>query len=404
MTPVQSTRPKRRRLIAALALLPAAAFLLFAYMTSEALGIFGGLWWKTERATWTVDHPGATLLVGVHPTGQTRPLSLTIRNSGTLPLVWPFAVAGGPSPWLPFDRQAQSAVVGAAGDADRAARLVEWVRTLVQPETRGAKAQHLDPQPWAMTRALGFGDCDDLSYLVFLAAQANGMRARVLELPGHAVAEIEYGGAWHVFDPTYGFALYDDDGRVPSYDQVAAAGGLPAWAKKQRPWLFARLTAGVWDGPANEVPRDIPPGWQNPPPAFALNPGDSWTLTRLRHRELFAWQDDGKDAWIARVDLDLDLPPREIDLTFPFPLRKVTAVHGDGEAPLVLLDVADKPTELTYRLSAVMPSGWPEDSRLHIEGFAAASWLPVPQPGLTALEVGWDSGDRLELTLAWQRR
>ncbi|MDP8223728.1 MAG: transglutaminase-like domain-containing protein [Candidatus Lernaella stagnicola] len=381
------------------------AFLLFVYTFTEGIGVFSGLWWKSESNCWTITRPEGWLLVNAHLRGAVRPQGLTIRNTGATPLVSPFVTRDGISPWLSFDAQARAIAERADTNADRAALLVDWVRRYVFPEACGTKAQDIEGRPWPMMHVLGCGECDDLCFLVAMAARSVGLKARTLDLDGgHAVVEIFYDDGWHVFDPMYGYAFYDDDGVVPSFERVRAAGGKGAWNQADRPWLFARLTDRVWQSKARPVERDIPPQWRKPPVPLVLAPGDEVRFRRVRHRELFAGRGGGKNAFVSRVDLDLSVTPNKFLWEFPFRVLKATITAGPDGPTTVLADYYDRPAQAIHRFKHQAAAPWPPGTRLLVEAMAASGWIPVPDPGLTALSYGWAAGDRAEVTLRWMLR
>jgi Transglutaminase-like superfamily len=399
------SKPKSKirlsKLAAAAVLAFAVAVILFIYVTSEGIGIFAGLWWKSESATVTVTRVGERYLVGSHLVGEFRPHALTIENTGRQTLIMPYGTAAGPNPWLSFDRQARHVAGDGNTAADKTARLVYWVRRNVEPGPQGSKAMEISDNPWTMMYAFGSGDCDELSYMVDAAVKAVELPARVLRLPGHAVVEVQYDDGWHVFDPTYGLFFYDDDGRVPSFEQVAAAGGAFKWTDQQRPWMFETLVDSAWRGDFEVTDRTPPPGWDAAPTALMLAPGDSIRFELMLHRELFAGVSGGKNATVSRVDLRLTLPVGQDAWTSPFPLRRVTLLAPEGDR--VLLDAADRPDQAIF--SVALPAGSLSQSvKLHVEAMAGAAWVPRPQPGVFWIEAGWSAGDRMKLTFEWQRR
>lgn len=69
--------------------------------------------------------------------------------------------------------------------------------------------------------------CGHLSAAMATLLASGGYRVRELHLsngqapPGtHAVVEVDYGGAWHLYDPTYGTIYRNRDGAVASYKEL----------------------------------------------------------------------------------------------------------------------------------------------------------------------------------------
>ncbi len=62
--------------------------------------------------------------------------------------------------------------------------------------------------------------CHQMAQAMVDVATEAGLKARVVGLDGHVVAEAHYGGGWHGFDPDYG-VCYRDGGRILSVEEVA---------------------------------------------------------------------------------------------------------------------------------------------------------------------------------------
>jgi hypothetical protein len=408
----------------------AAALLVFVYLAHEGLGLFSGLWWKTDRDTWRVVEPGARLMVGVHPTSETRGLGLTLFNSGTKALTLPFVNATGDDPWRPFDEQVQAVIASAARPADRAALLAEWTQRRVRATTVTPKAQHWDAHPWSVMYGTGYGDCDDLSYVLHVAALAADLPSRVLALEGHAAVEVWFGEAWHLYDPTYCYVFHRGDSPL-GLDDIRRHRDRRVQTPAHHPQLFTRLLDTVWQNEAAVADVEIPANWRRPPSPLVLAPGESWRLQLTTYRRLFAGREGSEDVSIARGLLDLSLAPGDLDLDLPFPiLRAWVETRSDAaRAGTVACSPerrpprpADSPWRTVgpwqtqqlgdwrhepkpvYRLQVWAPKPWAESARLVVETACAASWVPAPRPGLTALVAGWSEGDGMTVTLEWQRR
>ena len=85
--------------------------------------------------------------------------------------------------------------------------------------------------------------CGHLSAAMATLLASGGYSVRQVNItddqspPGtHVVVEVYYGGAWHVYDPTYGTVYRNREGEVASYEQLRLD---PSAIKEE---LFARLT------------------------------------------------------------------------------------------------------------------------------------------------------------------
>jgi transglutaminase-like putative cysteine protease len=72
--------------------------------------------------------------------------------------------------------------------------------------------------------------CADLSTALATLLATGGYKTRVIDLRDgktqpstHAVVEVFYGGEWHLYDPTFGMQLRNQNGQVASYKDVRLA-------------------------------------------------------------------------------------------------------------------------------------------------------------------------------------
>ncbi|MBI4748855.1 MAG: transglutaminase domain-containing protein [Acidobacteria bacterium] len=103
--------------------------------------------------------------------------------------------------------------------------------------------------------------CGPLAIAMATLAQAGGYPARVLHLRNagatsnfHAVVEVYYDQAWHVYDATYGIKFLNDTGSVASYEQLRHQSHLitPEIVKALIP--KARRSAFAWTpDPSNSL-------------------------------------------------------------------------------------------------------------------------------------------------------
>lgn len=152
--------------------------------------------------------------------------TVTLENVGTSPVVMPeITLADGPPGtnsqtilnWL----QAQG------GASDRALAEAAWgyVNGKMFPQCYAMSAfeDYYETRiPWRLLRGYGFGCCDQEAYTLAWLWHLSGFQSRVITLPGHIVAEIYYGNAWHMYDSNHRVYYTNSDGSVASVAQVVA--------------------------------------------------------------------------------------------------------------------------------------------------------------------------------------
>lgn len=400
-----------------------------AYLYFEGLGVSSGLFWKNECAVWQVNRPGAQVLADVSRNSLVQPVSLTVRNVGEQNLVMPYLRDDDFNPWSGFADQVAAIIEPLARPQDQAIALTRWINQSFMPAGSVTEIRN----PWQMMYAVGFGDCYESAYLLTLAAQAAGLEARMVGLTGHVISEIYYEEQWHVFDPFYAYSFYTDDGRIPSYEEIRAAGDPEEFLTDNRhPWVHHQLTRSVWTHSPKISKPEPPEDWVQLPIDFVLQPGESWSVHRVRHRDWYADAGGGIDIQVGKGLLDLLVTAGEKHLTLPFPITRVW-LTADGEfveaesvqlttetdiplpeyrkweidrvggGRLLLLDTRAHSTSL-FSFMLRISDPLPDSTRLVVETNCAAHWVPTPQPGMTALHAGWRSGDRAEFTLRWRRK
>lgn len=73
-------------------------------------------------------------------------------------------------------------------------------------------------EPYLLFNA-GGGICHQSAIAMVLLAEKIGLEGRVVWLEGHAIAEIYYDNAWHLFDADMGI-LFKEDEYILSYDEI----------------------------------------------------------------------------------------------------------------------------------------------------------------------------------------
>ena len=128
--------------------------------------------------------------------------------------------------------------------------------------------------PWVIFRGYGFGCCTQSSLdLAWLWHQV-GLESRAAWWTGHAVAEVSYGGAWHMYDPDHRVYYTTSDGTVANVAMVVADPSLVAsgadsngldpvgWTTAQMEALYtnADVTYGEYDPWFAEPGYNLAPG------------------------------------------------------------------------------------------------------------------------------------------------
>jgi DNA-binding SARP family transcriptional activator len=113
----------------------------------------------------------------------------------------------------------------------------------------------------------GSGRSGDLSLALATIARAGGYEVRLVNVvagPGgrnaHMVAEVFYGGGWHLYDPTCGIAARGAGGAVASYGDLRRDRGALARASGAPEWLAAAYASGIhhyyyFRGPSGAAPQ-----------------------------------------------------------------------------------------------------------------------------------------------------
>lgn len=109
--------------------------------------------------------------------------------------------------------------------------------------------------PIKLFNVYGYSQCDCASAAVAALARAAGLGARGRSLQGHSVAELFFGGGWHMFDAAYIDQFPEPDGRLADVDDLVAA--VTGWLSAHpdlagnRAALLAEMADGSWrQGPA----------------------------------------------------------------------------------------------------------------------------------------------------------
>lgn len=115
----------------------------------------------------------------------------------------------------------ESITKGASTDEEKAIAIWQFVKDNTYHGLPVASA-HLPHEPIRLLSSFGSGLCDDRNTaLAILFNKGNGLEARVVELGGHMVAEVNYDNAWHMFDADLGVYYLDNKGKVASVQYIS---------------------------------------------------------------------------------------------------------------------------------------------------------------------------------------
>jgi hypothetical protein len=109
--------------------------------------------------------------------------------------------------------------------------------------------------PIKLFNVYGYSQCDCAAAAMAALGRAAGLTARGRSLAGHSVAELSFGGGWHMLDAAYIDQFPELDGRLADVDELVAA--VTGWLSAHpglagnRAGLLAKMADGTWrDGPA----------------------------------------------------------------------------------------------------------------------------------------------------------
>lgn len=133
----------------------------------------------------------------------------------------------------------------------------------------------------------GYGNCYDRALVFQSLARRAGLPARITWVPGwdHVIAESFYSGAWHMFDPTFGFffytdAIYDGLGDIPCVQELRTE-SLDAFT-------LMRVTTNLWTGEYDGVEDIVPTASEfDSPNCLFANQGDTPVFYRETYMRSF---------------------------------------------------------------------------------------------------------------------
>jgi hypothetical protein len=158
--------------------------------------------------------------------------TITIENTGSEPVIMPEIDTMGTSPatnsqailaWLQTQGSSSDSALAESGWQYVLAHMSHlcWA---VSPYEGAYEAGN----PWRILRGYGFGCCDQAASLLAWVWHVEGFQSRIVYLTGHVVAEVYYGGAWHMYDADHRVFYTAPDGTVASVATIVANPSLIA--------------------------------------------------------------------------------------------------------------------------------------------------------------------------------
>ncbi len=142
-----------------------------------------------------------------------------------------------------------------------------------------------------LINSYGFALCGHQSTMLCQIANAGGLKARTMHLPGHVIAEINYDGAWHMFDCQVGWYALNRKGKVASCAEMKADPTLVTDAVKEnrasKPYFQCRddPRGGTNYAAKARAGRIVPP----PKNRLIVNLRRGESITRLWGNESKPW-------------------------------------------------------------------------------------------------------------------
>ena len=194
------------------------------------------------------------------PGQQSDPPPPQLQNSNTTPGVVSFvSVTSDKVPDVSsLEAWQRSFLHDGMSDADKAQAVWRSVVAFRHQDEPPRELLRLDGHvhdPIKLFNVYGYSQCDCASAAIAALGRAAGLTARGRSLQGHSVAELFFGGGWHMFDAAYIDQFPEPDGRLANVDDLVAAvtGWLSAHPELagNRSALLAKMADGSWrDGPA----------------------------------------------------------------------------------------------------------------------------------------------------------
>jgi len=183
--------------------------------------------------TETISQAPTTYTVSIPRETAVKNVSLTIVNTGTVPVGNPRLTVNGRYDWFDKESIVQEALGSAETEEEKALALWEFARSQHQRMT--PPGDRFISDPVVMFNVYGYGNCGCISPALATLAEAAGFKARVWELRGHTVSEMFFGGAWHMMDADTGRMFRDpEDNHILSVREIQDRGLWRVFKKDRR--------------------------------------------------------------------------------------------------------------------------------------------------------------------------
>jgi len=144
--------------------------------------------------------------------------SLRIENLGDTPVDTPTVLASGQLDLADVDAIIRHVCPKGMSDAEKAMALYRFVLEHIEmwalPNPSGAS------RPMQILNLYGYCNCSGFAQTLATLANCAGLKARTLGIGGHAVMEMHYDGAWHLFDSNMMGIYPKADGTLASAEEV----------------------------------------------------------------------------------------------------------------------------------------------------------------------------------------
>ncbi len=233
-----------------------------------------------------------TYAVTIPTEAEVKDLSLTIENTGPVPVVNPRVTVNGRLDWFDKESIAKEALSSAKTDEEKAVALWEFARTQHQRMT--PPGDRFISDPVVMFNVFGYGNCGCISPALATLAEAAGFKGRVWELHGHTVSEAYYDGAWHMLDADTGRMFRDpDDNHILSVREIQDRGLWRLFKKDNRgydehgydKWRLSNHTMAITLRPGEKLVRTWRPSgkFYNYWAHDRYKPTQAWLLPPTRY-------------------------------------------------------------------------------------------------------------------------
>lgn len=247
---------------------------------------------RAESCRRTITRSPTSYTISIPPRVTVKNRSLTIENTGSVPVVNPRLTVNGRYDWFDKESIVREAVGRARSDAERALALWKFAREQHQRMT--PPGDRFISDPVVMFNVYGYGNCGCISPALVTLAEAAGLRARVWELHGHTVAEVFFDGAWHMLDADTGRVFRDPkDNHILSVREIQDRGLWRVFKKDRRGyeehgydrWRLSNHTMALTLRPGERLVRTWRPSgkFYNYWAHDHYKPGTAWWLPPTRY-------------------------------------------------------------------------------------------------------------------------